>query len=74
VCDGLGVAQFPTWLVADALKDGTLQTALSPHGVQGAPIHVLWPTTRNLAPKVQAAVDALVQAFSQVAPWEQDAA
>lgn len=70
VCDGLGIGQFPTWLVADALREGTLQTAFSPAGIEGAPMHVLWPATRDPAPKIRAAVDALVQAFSPVAPWD----
>ncbi|WP_028605751.1 LysR family transcriptional regulator [Ottowia thiooxydans] len=74
VLDGLGIGQFPTWLVADELRAGTLQTALSPQGVEGSPIHVLWPVTRDLAPKIRAVVDELVLAFSPAAPWEKDLA
>lgn len=70
VLDGLGIGQFPTWLVADALRCGTLQTVLAPQGIQGSPIHALWPATRDMAPKVRAAVDALLQAFTPVAPWD----
>lgn len=74
VLDGLGIAQFPTWLVADALRQGQLQTVLAPHGVEGSSMHALWPATRDLASRIRAAVDALVQAFSPVAPWDQDLA
>ncbi|WMD21620.1 LysR family transcriptional regulator [Achromobacter seleniivolatilans] len=70
VLDGLGIGQFPTWLVADALRCGTLQTVLAPQGVQGSPIHALWPATRDLAPKIRATVDELLRAFTPVAPWD----
>ncbi len=74
VLDGLGLAQFPTWLVADALRSGALQTVLAPQGVEGFPIHALWPATRDLAPKIRAAVDELIRAFTPVAPWDSDLA
>lgn len=70
VLDGLGIAQFPSWLVADELRNGTLQTVLAPQGVGGSPIHALWPATRDLAPKIRATVDELLLAFTPVAPWE----
>lgn len=41
VLQGLGVAQFPTWLVADALQQGLLQTVLAPQGVEGSSMHAL---------------------------------
>lgn len=74
VLDGLGIGQFPTWLVADALRSGTLQTVLAPQGVEGSPIHALWPATRDLAPKIRATVDELIRAFTPVAPWDSDLA
>ncbi|MBN6149276.1 LysR family transcriptional regulator [Xanthomonas sp. AmX2] len=70
VLDGLGIGQLPTWLVADALSNGTLIAVLGPQGVKGSPIHALWPTTRNLAPKVRVAVDELVRSFAPMAPWD----
>lgn len=74
VLDGLGIGQFPTWLVADALRRGALQTVLAPQGVEGSPIHALWPATRNLAPKIRATVDELLLAFTPIAPWDNDSA
>ena len=70
VLDGLGLGQFPTWLVADALSSDTLQTVLAPQGVEGSPIHPLWPATRDLAPKIRATVDELIRVFTPVAPWD----
>ena len=70
VHDGLGIAQFPTWLVADELENGTLQTTLARQGIDGSSIHALWPATRNTAPKIRTVVDELVRAFTPVAPWD----
>lgn len=38
--------------------------------VEDVPITVLWPRSRNLAPKVRVVVDALVDAFRPVPPWD----
>lgn len=70
VLESMGIAQLPTWLVADALQSGALVAVLSPEGVPGPPIHALWPTTRDPAPKIRAAVDALVATFLPRAPWD----
>jgi DNA-binding transcriptional LysR family regulator len=70
--DGLGIGQLPTWLVADELRNGTLIPALMPQGVRGSPIHALWPATRDLAPKIRAAVDQCLRAFTPIAPWDED--
>lgn len=68
--DGLGVAQLPTWLVADALASGALIAVVAPQGVLGTPIQALWPTTRDLAPKIRATVDELLAQFLPLAPWD----
>ena len=70
VLDGLGIGQFPTWLVVDELKNGTLQTVLARQGIEGASIHALWPATRDMAPKIRAVVDELIREFAPVAPWD----
>lgn len=67
---GLGIAEATTWLVGDALRSGALVAVFPATGSAGAPLHALWPTTRDLAPKVRAAVDALVEAFVPSPPWE----
>jgi len=68
--DGLGIAQLPTWLVADALGSGALIAVLAPQGVPGTPIQAMWPTTRDLAPKIRATVDKLLTHFLPLAPWD----
>lgn len=71
VRDGLGIGQLPTWLVADELRSGALATVLAAQEVPGAPMQALWPATRDLAPKIRSTVDALVGAFTPVAPWDE---
>jgi len=68
--DGLGIAQLPTWLVADALSSGALIAVLAPQGVRGTPIQAMWPTTRDLVPKIRATVDELLASFLPLAPWD----
>lgn len=68
--DGLGIAQLPTWLVADELRSGALVAVLAPRGVQGAAIQALWPATRDLAPKIRVVVDQLIACFLPRAPWD----
>lgn len=68
--DGLGIAQLPTWLVADELRNGALIAVLAPQGVQGTPIQAMWPVTRDLAPKLRVSVDALLACFLPLAPWD----
>jgi DNA-binding transcriptional LysR family regulator len=61
---GLGLAYLPTWLTSDHLKRGEIESVWAHCLVESAPVHALWPKTRNLAPKVRVVVDALVERFS----------
>lgn len=58
---GCGLAQLPTWLVADYLKSGELVTVLDPFAGARMPINVIWPHTRHIQPKVRIIVDELVK-------------
>ncbi|WP_063533963.1 LysR family transcriptional regulator [Burkholderia sp. MSMB1589WGS] len=71
---GLGIAYLSTWLAADALRAGRLETVLAERAVDDMPINVLWPHSRALAPKVRVTVDALVGRFTPAPPWAGDAA
>lgn len=51
---GLGLAQFPTWLVGQQIRDGRLVRLLPQLTTQGLPLHLLWQRSREHAPKVQA--------------------
>jgi DNA-binding transcriptional LysR family regulator len=66
---GCGIAFLPTWLAAEALRDGALVPVLGMTPVENTPIHAVWPETRSLAPKVRAAVDALAGLCADP-PWD----
>ncbi len=60
VLAGCGLAQFPTWLVHEHLRSGALTTVLDEYAGASMPIHVIWPRTRYIQPKVRVAIDALL--------------
>jgi len=51
---GLGLAQFPTWLVDQQISDGRLVHILPQLNTQGLALHILWQRSREQAPRVQA--------------------
>ena len=62
---GQGVIYQPDFIVADALRDGTLvELVLDVPVVQLGGLHVLFPPDRRLPAKVRAMIDFLVEAFS----------
>ncbi|CAH2405056.1 LysR family transcriptional regulator [Mesorhizobium ventifaucium] len=66
---GCGIVFLPTWLAADSLKSGELETVLSDCLVEDIVVHAVWPVTRSLTPKVRVVVDALIEHFSSP-PWD----
>lgn len=57
---GGGLAQLPTWLVQDYIEQGTLVPVLEEYSGAEMPIHVIWPRTRYIQPKVRMIVDELL--------------
>ncbi|SDR48529.1 transcriptional regulator, LysR family [Paraburkholderia fungorum] len=60
VLEGCGLSQLPTWLVHEHLKSGDLVTVLDEFSGVRMPIHVIWPRTRYVQPKVRVVSDALL--------------
>lgn len=58
---GLGIAQLATWLVREELRHGTLIEVLPEHATAGLALHLVWPRSRQLNPKVDAFVEALAE-------------
>lgn len=58
---GCGVAQLPTWLVGDHLRRGDLVEILSEWSGGEMPVHVIWPRTKYVQPRVRAVIDELVR-------------
>jgi DNA-binding transcriptional LysR family regulator len=56
---GLGVAYMPDFLARDAIRAGTLQNVLDDHLAHAGQFSVLWPSSRQLSPKLRAFVDFL---------------
>lgn len=54
---GFGVAQVPDFLAHEALARGELQRVLTPYLVRTGQFSILWPSSRQLSPKVRAFVD-----------------
>jgi DNA-binding transcriptional LysR family regulator len=56
---GCGIIQMPTWLVGEDLDQGTLIPLLADFAGGEMPIHVVWPKSHYLQPKVRAVINML---------------
>ncbi|TCB77265.1 LysR family transcriptional regulator [Acinetobacter sp. ANC 4173] len=56
---GCGIMQMPTWLVHAELQRGSLISLLDDFAGGEMPIHVIWPKSHYLQPKVRAVIDML---------------
>lgn len=54
---GMGIAYMPDFLTREALQQGALQAVLPEHTHYGGDFWMLWPSSRQLSPKVRAFVD-----------------
>ncbi len=61
--DGLGLLRFPELFVRDELQHGRLVAVLQPYERQSITLSAVFPTRRNLAPKVRVFVDFLAEHF-----------
>lgn len=62
---GRGIACLPDFAVKESLADGRLQKVLSTSLAGGSTFHVVWPSSRQMAPKVRAFVDFVVEHFAE---------
>ena len=70
-CAGLGVALMATWCAADELRSGALVPILSDHPlVSTQTLWALYPSSRELAPKVRVFIDWLVARFGPDPYWD----
>jgi len=61
VVAGLGIAQLATWVAGDALKAGQVVQILPGHDLNGLPLHIVWPRSKQLLPKVDSLLGYLAQ-------------
>lgn len=70
-CAGLGVALMATWCAADELRSGALVPVLSEYPlVSTQTLWALYPSSRELAPKVRVFIDWLVERFGSEPYWD----
>ncbi|WP_371155702.1 LysR family transcriptional regulator [Jannaschia sp. 2305UL9-9] len=62
-CNGLGIAFLPSFLYAEALKDGRLVPAIEGMSPETQGIYAVYPPGRYTQPKVRAFIDFLVESF-----------
>ena len=69
---GLGIALMATWCAADELRSGKLIPVLADHRlVSTQTLWALYPSSRELAPKVRVFVDWLVARFGPKPYWDE---
>lgn len=59
--DGQGLLRFPQIFVADEIENGSLVAVLEPYEIQTTTLSVVFPTRRNMAPKVRVFVEYLAE-------------
>lgn len=62
---GLGITRVISYQVAEALKQGTLQTALAHYEQAPIPIHIIHREGRMASNKVRCFIDLIAQKFRQ---------
>ena len=67
---GLGIARLSQYLIASDLRTGNLVPVLSGHAHETSDLLAIYPDRRNLAPKVRAFLEYLLDYLSPSPPWE----
>ena len=65
---GLGIAYLPSFLYAEALKDGLVEEAMPELPSESQGIYAVYPPGRYTQPKVRTFIDFLVEAFKEKGP------
>lgn len=69
---GLGIALMATWCASDELRSGALVPALPEYPlISTQTLWAIYPSSRELAPKVRVLIDWLVNRFGQQPYWDQ---
>ena len=61
---GYGIAALPAWYFRDEISQGRVQILLRDWELPPTPVHLLYPSRRNLAPRVRVTMDFLLNEFS----------
>lgn len=67
---GVGIFYGPAFIVSQALRKGELETALEAYSSEPLGVYAVYPSSRNLSPKVRAFIDFLVNWMRHTPDWE----
>ncbi|GFZ91727.1 LysR family transcriptional regulator [Dyella caseinilytica] len=59
--NGLGIGYMPTFLTREAVAEGSLLPVLESYMLQQGPFWVLWPSNRQISPKLRVFVDFICE-------------
>lgn len=65
VQDGRGIAWLPDFSYKKALAAGEVKMVLDKHMTQSTTFWILWPSSKQMTPKVRAFVDFVAERFKQ---------
>jgi len=65
VQEGRGIACVPDFAVRDALAHGRVQSVLDAYMTRSSTFRVLWPSSKQMTPKVRVFVDFVVENFAR---------
>ena len=63
VLAGVGIALFSAWAFPEELASGQVRTVLHEFQAERLPVHAVYPSRRNLAPRTRAVIDFLADEF-----------
>jgi len=66
---GLGIANLPSFLTSEAVRDGTLESLLPEYTMPEFGVYVVRPPGPQVPAKVRALIDIMVERFSGNADW-----
>ena len=69
---GLGIVIQPTFIAAEAIRQGVLVPILTGFEWPHSPAFAVYPPTRHLSYRVRAFIDFLADRFAGVPPWDRD--
>jgi len=69
VTTGLGIGLLPAFICVEDLRARRLERVLRDWSAPATPVHVVYPSTRHLSPKVKSFIDHLYERMTPP-PWE----
>lgn len=69
-CANLGIANLPTFVAAEALREKKVVPILTDYEPDPLGLYVLYPAAKHLARKSRTVIDFLVEAFAGDAVWD----